>query len=74
MRSPSVVPIVRDALVDARVFVCALADGQARGNELSMDSTRRTTVTAVDQRTGAFSKLVKEVYALAAFVGDEPRG
>jgi hypothetical protein len=69
-----VVPAVRDALVDARAFVCALADGQAQRNEWpSMDSTRRTTVAAANQRPGAFSKLVEEVCALAAFVGDEPR-
>jgi hypothetical protein len=42
-----VVPAVREALVDARAFVCALADGQAQVNERpSMDSTRRTTVAA----------------------------
>jgi hypothetical protein len=69
-----VVPAVRDALMDARAFVCALADGQIEGNERpSMDSTRRTTVAAANQRLGAFSKLVEEVCALAAFVGDEPR-
>jgi hypothetical protein len=69
-----VVPVVRDALVDARAFVCALADGQAQVNERpSMDSTRRSTVAAANERPGAFSKLVEEVCALAAFVGDEPR-
>jgi hypothetical protein len=69
-----VVPAVRDALMDARAFVCALADGQIEGNERpSMDSTRRTTVAAANQRLGASSKLVEEVCALAAFVGDEPR-
>ena len=70
-----VVPAVRDALVDARAFVCALADGQApsQGNECpNMDSTRRTTVAAANRRPGAFFKLVDEVCALAAFVGDEP--
>jgi hypothetical protein len=69
-----VVPAVRDSLVDARAFACALADGQARGNERpSMDSTRRTTATAANQRSNAFSKLIEEVCALTAFVGDEPR-
>jgi len=69
-----IAPAVRDALVDARAFVSALADGQAEAKELpSMDSTRRTTVPAANRRPGAFSKLVEEVCALAAFVGDEPR-
>ena len=69
-----IAPVVRDALVDAREFVCALADGQAQGSERpSVDSTRRTTVAAADQRSGAFAKVVEEVCALAAFVGDEPR-
>ena len=65
--------VVRDALVDARAFVCALADGQAQGNERpSMDPTRGTIVSAANQRSGAFSKLVEEVCALTAFIGDEP--
>lgn len=69
-----VVPAVRDALVDAREFVCALADGHVQSNERpSIDSSRRTTVAVENQRLGAFSKLVEEVCALAAFVGDEPR-
>ena len=69
-----IVPAVRDALVDARAIVCGLADGQAHGNERPrMDRTRGTIVSAANQRPGAFSKLVEEVCALAAFVGDEPR-
>ena len=68
-----IVPAVRDALVDTRAFVCVLADGQAQGGELSStDSTRRNTIDAASQRHGAFSKLVEEVCALAAFVCDEP--
>ena len=53
-----VVPAVRDALVDARAFVCALSDDQAQVNERpSIDSTGRITVAAANQRPGAFSKL-----------------
>ena len=62
--------------MDARAFVCALADGQAQGNErpsnASMGPTRGTMVSVANQRPGAFSKLVEEVCALAAFIGDEP--
>jgi hypothetical protein len=68
------VSAVRDALVDAHAFVCALADGQAQRNERpNMDSTQGTIVAAANQRPGAFSKLIEEVCALAAFVGDKPQ-
>ena len=64
-----VVPAIRDALVDARPFVCALTDGQALGNERpSMDSTGRITVAAASERPDAFSKLVEGVWVVYVLV------
>jgi hypothetical protein len=68
-----VVPAVRDALVDARAFVCALADEQAQGGELPNADQTRITTAAASRGPGAFAKLVEEVCALAAFVCDEPQ-
>jgi hypothetical protein len=82
-----VVPTVRDALADACEFVSALADARAHaGKPPNLNPhphphphTHSARAVATNEhhtspaRQDAFSKLVEELRALAAFVCDEPQ-
>jgi hypothetical protein len=76
-----VVPDVRDALADACEFVGALADARAQAGKapnprIHTHSSQTTMVNehhACPERQDAFTKLVEELRALAAFVCDEPQ-
>ena len=74
-----VVPTVRDALADTCEFVSALADARAHAGKPPNSHPHTTRKVEVNkhhsspERQDAFSKLVEELRALAAFVCDEPQ-